>query len=436
MADAALTAIAKLSKDWTTDTLLALPSEDRLWALVALRRTDLKEEKWVQALWNDRDPAIRFEVLRWIADGVLTSFTDKVEQTLKSSDIDYELFEAALATWNTLRGNPGAGVTDPEVLAERLLDPSTPLKIKSYALRLVPPNHKKIDAKLLRELYDKGDQDLKAEVVRSLGAVKGDEARHLLLEVAQSPNLPTSLRADAIAGLSQHLTGPAALETSNAILSLAKEKESELRHEALRGLRSLTLDDVIRDQLKAIAEQFPESNDHVAAVLNPNSFQRWRPAAADADDIAQWLHRLDQLPGSADPVAGRRIFHNATIGQCANCHRHNGRGNVVGPDLSLVSKQGDRASLLRSILDPNRDVAPQYFATALELEDGKVFTGILLRSSSVDVYRDSTGQERVFKKSDVVARKELKTSLMPELLVQQMTDYELRDLLAFLSVSP
>ncbi len=50
---------------------------------------------------------------------------------------------------------------------------------------------------------------------------------------------------------------------------------------------------------------------------------------------------------------------------------------------------------------------------ALELEDCKVFTGILLRSSSVDVYRDATGKERVFQKSDVVARRELKTSLMP-----------------------
>ncbi len=85
--------------DWTPETLTKMSDSDRLWCLVALRRIDLKEEKWVQALWNDRDPAIRFEVLRWIADGVLTSFTEKVEQRLKSPDIDYNLFEAALAAW-------------------------------------------------------------------------------------------------------------------------------------------------------------------------------------------------------------------------------------------------------------------------------------------------------------------------------------------------
>ncbi len=139
--------------------------------------------------------------------------------------------------------------------------------------------------------------------------------------------------------------------------------------------------------------------------------------------------------GAADPEAGRRIFHNASIGQCANCHRHSGRGNVVGPDLSLVGKQGNRANLLRSILEPNKEVAPQYFATALELEDGNTFVGILLRSSSVDVYRDATGKERVFKKSDVVARKELQTSLMPTGLIDQMSDQDLQDVLAFLTSS-
>lgn len=430
LADAALTALARTSRDWTPETLQQMSVQDRLWSLVALRRIDLKEEKWVRALWDDPDPAIRFEVLRWIADGVLVSYTDKVEQLLKSSVIEYDLFEAALATWNTLRGNPGAGVTDPEVLVERLLDPATPAKIKSYALRLAPANHKKIDSKLLRELYASGDADLRVEVIRTLGMLKIDDAKALLLEVAQSLDLSADMRADAIAGLGQHAVGNASPEMVGKLLSLAEDANRSLRHEALRSLRFCMLDEAARQKLTAIAASYPESAEHVKSVLVPSHWKEGRP---DAQDTATWIKRLDALPGSADPAAGRRIFHHAGIGQCANCHRHTGRGNVVGPDLSLVAKQGDRASLLRSILEPNRDVAPQYFATALELEDGNVFIGILLRSSSVDVYRDATGKEKVFQKTDVVARKELKTSLMPTGLIDQMTDQDLRDVLAFLT---
>jgi putative heme-binding domain-containing protein len=145
------------------------------------------------------------------------------------------------------------------------------------------------------------------------------------------------------------------------------------------------------------------------------------------------LKRLAALPGQPDAEAGRRIFFHSRVAMCSTCHRHSGRGNVVGPDLSLVAQQGDQRALLQSLLEPNREVAPQFFPTQLELKDGSEFTGILLRSSSVDVFRDLTGKERSFKPADIVKRAELKTSLMPTGLVASITDTELRDLLAFLT---
>jgi putative heme-binding domain-containing protein len=85
------------------------------------------------------------------------------------------------------------------------------------------------------------------------------------------------------------------------------------------------------------------------------------------------------------------------------------------------------------MLEPDRELAPQYYTTLLELDDGSVFSGILLRSSSKDVFRDAKGMERTFDKADIVQRKELKTSMMPTGLVARLTDRELRDLLAFLT---
>ncbi len=384
LSDAALTAMSRLP--WTVAELKQLPPADRVWAFVALRRVDLSDEKWVRAFIRDPDPEMRFECLRWIADAVLTSFMPEVETTLSDSTLDFRLFEAVLATWNTLRGEPGAGVTNPDVLIERITSPQTPARIKGYALRLAPATHKQLTLPLLRELLAVGDPVLSLEVVRTLAARKESA------EIAADEKQAVQLRAEAILGV----------EDVALLQKLATNDNAAISAEAKRALRF---------------------TDGFTPVTN-------RPAF---DDTAAWLKRLDDPPVEADAETGRRIFFNSKVGICANCHRHSGRGNVVGPDLSLIAQQGDRAAILRSILEPHREVAPQFYPTLLKLADGTDFIGFLLRSSSTEVFRDITGKERVFQKADILQRTELKTSLMPPGLVTLLTDDELRDLLAFLA---
>ena len=399
LADAALTALARVK--WTVEKVKQLPAQDRIWAFVALRRVDLSDDQWVSAFLGDGEPEMRFECLRWIADAVLTKFTPQVEAMLSDSTLDYHQFEAVLATWNTLRGDPAAGVTNPEVLVERIINPKTPARLKGYALRLAPAAHKQLTVPLLRELFAAGDPVLSQEVVRTLVARNADDARAVLAEIAADESQKTEVRADAIVGLASSTKA----EEQTLLLKLAAGKEGSLRDEARRAMR-------YTDKDKSF-------------VMSTS-----RPVF---DDTAAWLKLLDALPGKPDVEAGRRIFFHSKVGLCATCHRHSGRGNVVGPDLSLVSKQGDRAAILRSILEPSREVAPQYYPSQVKLKDGTEFIGIMLRSSNTEVFRDLTGKERSFPQTDIVKRTELKTSIMPQGLVVSLTDEELRDLLAFLT---
>jgi putative heme-binding domain-containing protein len=425
LSDAALTNLAHASGSWTPDSVRALPDKDRVWALVALRRVNLAEEKWVRALLHDRDPEVRFECLRWIADAVLTSFSADVGKMLAQPDLDYRLFEAALATWNTLRGNPGAGVTDAGVLVERVTNAAAPARLRGYALRLIPPTDPRITVPLLRELFSVGDPVLSLEAVRTLVARNSDDARAVLAGIAGDETKAAVLRADAVAGLSI-----SSLPEHHALLlNLATHESPAVRNEALRALRLAPLDAVARKPLNEVAKRHRESAPLVGALLDPASINVGRPPF---DDTAAWLKRLATLPGKGDIEAGRRIFFHPGMALCATCHRHGGRGNIVGPDLSLLARQGDEAAILRSILEPSRDVAPQYYPTLLKLRDGTTFSGILLRSLSTDVFRDPAGKERAFRPAEIVERSELKTSLMPPGLVASLTDVELRDLLAFL----
>lgn len=387
LSDAALTALARLP--WTIAELKKLPATDRVWAFVALRRADLNDEQWVRAFVAETDPEMRFECLRWIADAVLTKFMPEVEAMLSDPTLDFRLFEAVLATWNTLRGEPGAGVTNPEVLVERITNPKTPARLKGYALRLVPATHKALTVPLLNELLATGDDVLTLEVVRTLAARKASA------EVAADEKRSPQLRAEAILGV----------EDTALLQKLAKSDDATIRDEARRGLRFTEHD-----------KSFTMSTA--------------RPAF---DDTAAWLKMLEAVPGTADVEAGRRLFFHPKVALCASCHRHSGRGNVVGPDLTLIAQQGDRTAILRSILEPHREVAPQFYPSLVKLKDGTEFTGILLRSSSSEVFRDLTGKERAFPEADVISRTEIKMSLMPPGLVMSLTDAELRDLLAFLT---
>lgn len=382
LADAALTALSR--SKLSIEAVKSLSPQDRVWAFVAMRRADLSDANWVRAFFDDPDAEMRFECLRWIADAVLKEFQPQVEAMLSDSKLDFRLFEAVLATWNTLRGEPGAGVTNPEVLIERITDPKTPARLKGYALRLAPPTHKALTLELLRDFANSDDEVLQLEAVRTLAA------RRASAEIAADDKRSPQLRAEAILG-----TDDTAL-----LQKLAQSDNATIREEAQRALpRSLAI--------------------HRASTWDTNS----------------WLKIIDSLPGNADRDTGRRIFFNSKVALCSSCHRHSGRGNVVGPDLTLIAQQGDRAAILRSILEPHREVAPQFYPSVVELKDGTTFTGILLRSSSTEVFRDLTGKEKSFPEADIVKRTELRTSLMPPGLVMSLTNEELRDLLAFLTQS-
>jgi len=426
LSDAALTALARASTSWTPASIRALADPDRVWALVALRRVNLHDDQWVALLLNDPDPDIRFESLRWISDANLVRFTPDVERLLSRPDLDYRLFEAALATWNTLRGRPAAGVTEPEILIDRITNSETPARLKGFALRLMPASHKQVTIPLLRELLSLNDPVLSLEVVRTLGARNNDEAHVVLAEIAGDDARLRELRTEAIVGLASSNL-PVHREL---LLRLALNANAALRNESLRALRGTAVEPAAKVALSELGSRHPDSAALARAILDPTSMTAGRPPV---EDTVAWMKRLETLPGKPDSEVGRRVFFNSRTALCANCHRHGGRGNVVGPDLSLVGKPGDRLAILRSLLEPSRDIAPQYFHTTLALKDGKVFSGILLRSSSNEVYRDATGKERAFKKDEIEERTESKVSLMPIGLLNSITDSELRDLLAFLT---
>jgi putative heme-binding domain-containing protein len=265
-----------------------------------------------------------------------------------------------------------------------------------------------------------GEPELELEAARALGEVPAAKRVRILLEAARNEKLGEAVRAQAVLGLADQ-----AQSLSGDLLALARAGKPILRDEALRALLHIPLDAARRGALEEVARDHPEAGPLVARVLG-RPFVKDRPRPADLD---AWLKRLD---GPADAAAGRRVFFHPKLGACFRCHRAEGRGQEVGPDLSTVGRSS-RRQILESILQPSALIAPHYQAWQLVMDDGKVHTGMLVKTVLDEyTYLDAKGEFFKLNTRNIVDSRPLATSIMPEGLADLLTDQEMRDLLAYL----
>jgi putative membrane-bound dehydrogenase-like protein len=438
LARAALLALSRETSKWTPETIETWPAADRIQAVLALKLAKASPEIWIRSLLTDESPDVQFETLRWVADAGLKQYLPAVETILNRSDLDYPGFEAAVATWNILNGKAETGIRNPELLLTRVLDAKSNPKLRAYALRLLPTQSLNappeagvpvqefppgLTVDLLQELLSLNDEILSLEVVQTLA---GNPAAGgmILAEIAADTQRSVTLRAEAVTGLA----GVAEQHVS-LLLQLAADKHRAVREEALRCLRSGTQSPETLRQLESLASRYPDSADLIQAALLPAALADGRPPVTDTQ---AWLKAVDAVPAPVDLETGRRIFHHARLAQCSNCHRHSGRGNVVGPDLSGVRNRNDRTWLLQSILEPSWQMAPEYSPRTIVLNDGRTFTGIRLRSYTHETIRDTHGQNLTFNRDDIESMAESTVSFMPGGIANSLTIRELRDLMAFL----
>jgi putative heme-binding domain-containing protein len=134
--------------------------------------------------------------------------------------------------------------------------------------------------------------------------------------------------------------------------------------------------------------------------------------------------------GNAD--RGKKIF-NSDKAQCAICHKAQGQGGEVGPDLSQIGGKFDRTHLVESLLDPSAEILQGYQATVIETKSGKVWTGIVKSESATSVTLvDGSGKKITIPVQEVESRATSKVSLMPSGLADVMTPGDFTDLIAYL----
>jgi len=167
-------------------------------------------------------------------------------------------------------------------------------------------------------------------------------------------------------------------------------------------------------------KQFPgESLIHIEM---PPASGRWT-----VDTVREALAGMSR-PG--DPRHGRQVFVEA---QCAKCHRLDGMGNALAPDLASIGSRFSRAEIMESIVEPSKVIPSQWQAHVIQTIDGDVISG-LLSGPVDDMYTIITSDGKSVRVAidDVEDQRLSTTSGMPTGLVDGFSAADIQDLLAFL----
>ena len=184
---------------------------------------------------------------------------------------------------------------------------------------------------------------------------------------------------------------------------------------------SIALGDLEPGRLNLLASHADEQIRPRAAALLEKSGIGER-----ADVVAVYRSALETL---GDIERGKAVFKKS----CAVCHKLEGEGFEIGPNLAAMRNRGAETILL-NVLAPNREVNPQYMSYAVITTDGRSLTGMIDAETATSVtLRRAENQTDPVLRIDIDEMRSTGVSLMPDGLEKEIDQQAMADLLAYLT---
>jgi putative membrane-bound dehydrogenase-like protein len=271
-----------------------------------------------------------------------------------------------------------------------------------------PPGVELVVDDLLAIAADRQSVALRADIVRVVAGVDFAKASGLAEELLESDS------SDNVAA-------------AVGVLSADRAQAIRLAELFLAGRLDASLLAVVSDGLRRHAED--DADGRIAELLR----QAYADGLALSLDPAEVARLEKQVSLAGDAEAGKALFLDARRTQCATCHRLEGVGGQVGPDLSKIWETHSVAKILESIVTPSKEIKEGFQTYTVVSSDGRVFTGLKIADTDREVVlRDAQGNDVRINQSDVEEIVATKTSLMPEGVIAQLSYTEAINLVAFL----
>jgi putative heme-binding domain-containing protein len=259
-------------------------------------------------------------------------------------------------------------------------------------------------ATLLEQTLQTAAPDAARSLIQALGNAGGKAPVALLLPRVQDEAGDLVLRREGVRALAKTQDG------AQAILRLAAEN-------------ALPEDVLFLAGSELHSSRWPQIKEEAGRLLP-------LPQSRDAQSLPP-LPELLKLKGNA--ANGARLYRRQETG-CVQCHKVNGEGIEIGPDLSEIGSKLGREALIESILDPNAGISFGYEAWQMELKNGDEPYGLIVSDTADEVaLKDLQGIITRHKKSEIVKRDRMKLSIMPSGLQQTLSTQEFVDLIEYLA---
>ncbi len=177
----------------------------------------------------------------------------------------------------------------------------------------------------------------------------------------------------------------------------------------------------IQDKLRLV--EGGALSERVDQVFGPKVVSQPEETEREITRIIAAIHN-----GRGNPYNGRTLYEQL----CLACHRLHNKGGDLGPDLTSYQRD-DIMTLVLNIVNPNAEIREGYEPYILTTKENATYTGFLAsRDNERIVLRDMAGINLTIERNSISALQGMGRSLMPDGLLQRMSDRHLRDLFAYL----
>lgn len=284
--------------------------------------------------------------------------------------------------------------------AEMALDERAPAESRLAAMQLLSAATPSIALPTAEALLDaRQPLVLQLAAVTMLASLDSEEVAPLLLQnwKSYSPEVRAAT-LEAIFGRQDRL--PALLDTLEGGL-VPPQSVDPLRRQQLQG-----------DSRAAIAARASKLFDGAVTGVAQEVIDRFQAA----------------LSGPRDPVRGHEMY----VKHCSTCHKLQGQGSQVGPDLATTKTRTDE-TLLLDLLDPSAQITAGYPSYVVVTDSGRIYTGILAEESATSItlkWQEGVSQTLLREEIDTIVSSDL--SLMPADFHSQVTPQDVADLFGYL----
>jgi quinoprotein glucose dehydrogenase len=291
-------------------------------------------------------------------------------------------------------------------LIEILGDATKPQEERTAVLKALRVlNDKRAVAPIQTFLAGKHPATLKAEALRTLAALDVTPARAAAELLLDQPD-PTLLN-EAVIVLAA--TKPGAKLIGERFV--AKKLPRDFFPQVTEALKKFAEDPVIAKLQSEVLRGA------LLLSLEPSQVEKIRKQVAEKGDAKK----------------GRELYLNTKLLACATCHRLEGVGGSVGPDLSRLWDTMTVEKILEAIVDPSKEIKEGFQTYRVTTADEQVHSGLKIKEDAKEVLlRDANGRDIRVAKEDIDSLNPSKVSLMPDNVVAQITYEQFIDLLAFL----